>query len=191
MYLGPRFHCILLHGDLCSRYVVVGNQKCTEWLQQDGKHLTVKGALCTPSTYLRGPNCGLIRSTDSCFWDTRLSKNGNVHNDLRMTLNTVTSTLYTVSTYPRGPYFSIFWSASLYNQPFSRYKVVEISEYLKCTELPWNDFEYLTDKSILYIVRRPKFCPFRSTTKGFWDTRLSEIGKIGNAPNDLRLTLNT
>ena len=46
--------------------------------------------------------------------------------------------------------------------------------------------------SILYTLNThpcgPNFTPFRSTTSHFQDTRLS---KIGNAPNDPRMTLST
>ena len=68
----------------------------------------------------------------------------------------------------------------LYDQPFSRYKVVENR---KCTEWPQNDLNHLTVERTLYTMNTtpqgPNFTPFRSTTRRFREARLSQIG---NAP---------
>ena len=45
-------------------------RKCTERLQIELKHLTVKTTLYTLNTYPRGPNVGPFRSTTSSFRDT-------------------------------------------------------------------------------------------------------------------------
>ncbi len=48
-----------------------------------------------------------------------------------------------------------FSSILLYNQPFSRYKVVQNQQTLKCTEWPQNGIEHLTVISILYTILHP------------------------------------
>ncbi len=57
------------------------------------------------------------------------------------------------------------WSISLYDQPFSRYKVVK---NCKCTQWPEIQHEYWTVKSTLYILSiypwGPNFLPVPSTT---------------------------
>ena len=82
-----------------------------------------------------------------------------------------------------------FHSVSFYDQPFSRYKVVENR---KCTKWPQNDLNHLTVKSTLYTLNAnpqgPNFTPFRSTTSRFRDISLPQIT---NAPNDPRMTLTT
>ncbi len=79
-----------------------------------------------------------------------------------------------------------FTFVSLHDQPFSRYRFFENRKY---TEWPQNDLKHLSVKSTLCTLnthpRGPNFTPFRSTTSRFQDTRL----KIGNAPNDPRMTL--
>ncbi len=50
--------------------------KCTEWPQNDFKHLIVKCTLYTLNTNPRGPAFTLFRSTTSRLWGTRLSKIG-------------------------------------------------------------------------------------------------------------------
>ena len=67
---------------------VVENRKCTEWPQTDFEHLTDKGVpVYTEHLPTRGPNVGPFRYTISRFWDTRLSKIGNVPDYLRLSLN--------------------------------------------------------------------------------------------------------
>ena len=60
------------------------------------------------------------------------------------------------------------------------------------TEWPQNDFNYWSVKTTLCTLntrlRGPNFNPFRSTASHFRDTGFS---KIGNAPNDSRMTLIT
>ncbi len=50
------------------------NWKCTEWLQNYLKHLSVKSTLRTLNTHPRGPNFTPLRSTISHFHDTGLSR---------------------------------------------------------------------------------------------------------------------
>ncbi len=62
----------------------------------------------------------------------------------------------------------------------------------KCTEWSQNQLEHLTVKITLHkIPLMPNFCSFRSTTSRLRDTRLSKVGKIRHAPNDVKMTLNT
>ncbi len=67
-----------------------------------------------------------------------------------------------------------------------------VGENRKCTERPQIELEHLTVKSTLYTLntypRAPNVGPFRSTISHFRDTTSV---KIGNAPNDPKLNLNT
>ena len=82
-----------------------------------------------------------------------------------------------------------FWSISLYDQPFPRYKLYKVGKNRKCNDWPQINLQHLTVKSTLYTLktypRGPNFHPFCSTTSRFWDTRLS---KIRNAPSGAKLT---
>ena len=86
-----------------------------------------------------------------------------------LTVKSTCSTLYTPNTYHPSPKFS---SVSLYNQPFSRYKIVENR---KCTEWPQNELETWAVKSTLYALNTypwgPNFTPFHSTVAPFWVNR--------------------
>ena len=169
------------------------NRICTEWPQTELEHLTLKSTLHTLNTYSQGPNFGSFRSTVSRFRDTtctRSAKIGNAPNDpkLNLTLNSQKYAIYTM-TYPLRSKFS---SVLLYDQPFPRYKIVKNR---KCTEWSQTALEYLTVKCTLYALhtysRGPNFGPFCSTICHFWDTTCTRSVKIGNAPNDPKLTLNT
>ncbi len=87
---------------------------------------------------------------------------------------------------PSLKYHSIF----LYDQPFSGYKVVNKQKY---TKWPQNDLEHLTAKKYpIYIKNQPPRFKFLSVSlydQLFSRHRLSKIGKIGNAPIDLRVIL--
>ena len=113
--------------------------------------------------------------------DNRTKKSEWTQNSLKHS----TSQVYTeyASLWPK------FNFVSLYDQPYSRYKIVE---NWKCTQWPQSGIKHLTVESTLYTPNTHpwghKFTPFCSTTRHFWDTRLS---KIGNAPNDTRMTLGT
>ncbi len=68
----------------------------------------------------------LLRSTTSCFGDKRLSEIGNAPNDFRMTLSTYPSRVSCIHDVIKVPLRAKFcWFISLYDQLFSRYKVVE------------------------------------------------------------------
>ena len=71
------------------------------------------------------------------------------------------------------------WLVSPCKQAFPRYKFVENRKNHKWTKWPQTDIKHLPVKST--GPPRPKS----------WHTRLLKIGKIGNEPNDSRLTLNT
>ncbi len=80
-----------------------------------------------------------------------------------------------------------FWSISLYNHCFSRYKVIK---NWKFTELPQTELDHLTVK-VLYIHSintypgGRNFGPFCSMTSRFRDTRLLKIGYALNDPTEL------
>ncbi len=83
----------------------------------------------------------------------------------------------------------ITWSTLfLYDHPFSRTKVVDNRKY---TKWPLNDLEHLVN-STLYTLNTnfggPHFTCF-TLRSAVQDIRLSKVGKIGNAPNYLRLIL--
>ncbi len=64
-----------------------------------------------------------------------------------------------------------------------------VFKVLKCTQWPQmilnsNDKPLCTLSTYLLGAN---FGPFRSTNSRFWDIRLLKIGKLGNAPNALRL----
>ncbi len=107
---------------------------------------------------------GQFCSTTNHFWDASLSKIGNSPNDFRMTFEhwTVkgTRTLHTGSA-PREVHTqrSKFYSTSLYDQPFLRYKTWKIE---KCTEWPQIDLEHLTVKKYPIYIKHPwgpNLCP--------------------------------
>ncbi len=79
---------------------------------------------------------------------------------------TVKRTLYTVGNYCKGSNFGRFRSRNT-----------------------WQSKKYLAYTK--YYPMGTKFGPFRSTTNRFQDIRLSNIRKTRNAPNNLRLTINT
>ncbi len=141
----------------------------------------------TLRTYPRSPNVGLFRSTTSRFQDTTLSKI-EMNPNWSWTLNTLKYSVYRYTKYlPLRPKF---WSVLLYDQRFSRYKV---DGTRKCTEWLQTKLEHLTAKTTLhkkneYLAAEAWILvPFHSTSH-FRDTTLS---KIGNAPNDPKLNLNT
>ncbi len=153
----------------------------------------------TRSTYNRSANVSQFHSTMSCFRDTRLQdcRKSEIH---RMTpnwswkLNSQRYYVYIKYLPPVpnfGPLHSTirpnFSSVLLYDLPFSRYKIAENEKFRKCTESPQTHLEILTVKGTSYT---PSNYP-RGPNLGFaqrpvWDTNLSKIGKIGNAPNDLK-----
>ncbi len=71
----------------------------------------------------------------------------------------------------------------------------EISKSRKCTEWPQTELEHLRVKSTLYTLNTypwgPNFAPFLSTISRFRDTTCMRSAKVGNAPNDSKLNLNT
>ena len=94
----------------------------------------------------RGANFGSFCSSTSRFWDTSFSKIGNaVHRMASKWPWTHNGQKYPTCTKYLPPRPKV-WSVSLYNQPFSRYKIVENR---KCTEGPENYLEHLAVKSTL------------------------------------------
>ena len=93
---------------------------------------------------------GQFCSTTSCFLDTRSSKIGNALNDPKYN----SQKYFYIHYLPQRPKV---WSASAYDQRFSRYKV---AENLKCTEWLKTELEHLTAKTTLYTLKhlalRPK-----------------------------------
>ncbi len=149
------------------------NWKCTEWLWTDLEHLTIKNTLYILSIYPRDPNFRSLCST------TNVSQIGSVPNDLAQSdfqILSVKCTSYihkvtTRETQTWGPLCPT------------------------TTEWPQNVLKHLAVKSTLHTLstypQGQKVCPFRSMASRFPDTKMSKIDKIGNAPNDLRLALNT
>ena len=88
------------------------NRKCTEWPQNELKHLTVKSTLYTLHTYPCDPNFNPFCSISGCQ-DTRSLKIGNAPNDPNWTskLNSQNHPVYTKYL----PQRSTFWSVSLYD----------------------------------------------------------------------------
>ncbi len=97
--------------------------------------------------------------------------------------------LYTLNSYPCGPSLDQFRSRI---SCFSDTTCTRSAKNWKCTEWPQTKLEHLTVKSTLYTLNTypcgPNFRSFRSTTSRFRDTKSS---KIGNAPSDPKLNLNT
>ncbi len=80
----------------------------------------------------------------------------------------------------------------LHGELFSRYMDVESQ---KCIDKPHNCLKHLAVKCTLYTQlstypRGPHFGPFLSRTRRFQHT-YTRLTRIGNAPNDLTMKLNT
>ncbi len=126
------------------------NRKWTDW--------TVKS---TPYTLSNYPEAQMWQfcSTTRHFRDTRLLKIGKIGNvliDLRLTLDTWQSKVYTYQAPPRPKFGSVL----LFDQPFLRYKVVENLKNSKFTQNELRiTLSYLAVKSTLYyyLPLRPKF----------------------------------
>ena len=92
---------------------------------------------------------------------------------------------------------SCFWGWNF--GPFyfmtNSFRDIRSPENRKCTELPQTELEHLIVKSTLYTLNTypwaPNFGPFRSTISRFQDATWTRSAKIGNAPNDPKLNLNT
>ena len=169
--------------------------KCPEWTQTDLEHWIVKS---TPSTKdlpltLKFWSVSLYNHlfffVCVFFLDTRLPKIGNALNNPELNLNPQQSKVLT-EYLPLRPKF---WSVLLYDQTFSRHKVVKNRINGKFTEWPQAYPEHLTALTFplytKYLPLVPNCGLFCSTTNGFQDTRLLKIGNLGNVPNYLRLTL--
>ncbi len=70
-------------------------------------------------------------------------------------------------------------SVLLYDQPFSRYKVVQS---WKCTEWTQNDLEHLTVENTLYLLKRPKFW-----SNSLYDQPFSRYNTNYNSPLTIML----
>ena len=125
--------------------------------------------------------------TTSHFWDVRLQKFGKCtewpQNDLKHL--TVESTLYTLDTYPWGPNFVRFTLQPVVFEIQSCYK---LEMHQITSEWPWTLPKVHCIRTLNTYPRGRNFNPFCCTTSHFRDTRLQ---KMGNARNDLRMTLNT
>ena len=142
-------------------------------------------------TYLWGCNFGPFCSTTIGFRDIRSPENRKCTEWPQTELEhlTVKITPCTLNTYPWGPILVRFALRVFVSEIQYVYKV---GENWKGTEWSQIELEHLTVKSTLYTLctypRSPNFGTLRSTTNRFHDTSSS---KIGNAPNDLKLNLNT
>ena len=153
----------------------------------------VKSTLYTPYTYLRGPNFRPFRSMTSRFLDT-CTRTPEIHGitpNWTWTLNSQKYSTYT-KYLPLRPIFFFFFF--FFGRFALRLAVSDIQGWRnrKWTEWPQTDLEDLTVKSTLYTLNTypwgPNFRQFRSSTSRFGDARSS---KIGNAPNEPKLSLNT
>ncbi len=133
-----------------------------------------------------------LHSTASRFQDTRLLKVGNFRNasiDHKLTLNSWQSKYLEYTMYPWVPKLDSLCSTT------SHFRDTRFTcDFLIFGNQITSKFylENLTAKSTLHILntyhRDPNFGSFRFMANRFPDTRWS---KIGNAPNDLKLTLKT
>ena len=97
------------------------------------------------------------------------------------------STLQTIKTYHWGWNFGPFCSTT------TGFWDIRFPENRKWTEWSQTELEHLTVKITLYLNTYPwgpNFGPFHSTISHFRDT-CTRSAKIGNAPNDPTLNLNT
>ncbi len=108
----PEFDSVLLYGQPFLRYMVPEtrkNRKCTEWPQYDLEHLTFKSTLHTLITLeaQRFVSFALRRAIfkiQGCVNKKNRKCTEWLQNDLEDL--TVKNTMYTVTTYPRGPNFA-------------------------------------------------------------------------------------
>ncbi len=115
-----------------------------------------------------------------CFQDTKLSisEMHQMPSEWPWILNSQKYPVYIKYLPPRFKFLSL----SLYDQLFSRYKVVKNRKIRKCTDWSQTDLEYLTIKK--YPFFRFALRPAVSEMQG-----LLKVENFGNVPNDLRLTL--
>ncbi len=102
----PQFSSVSLSRQLFSRYQIVENQKCTEWLQTDLEHLPVKSTLYTLNTYPWAQIFIHFAVQPATFEIQGCGKIDNALIDLRMTLNT--------EYWPQGPNFHLFQIISIH-----------------------------------------------------------------------------
>ena len=91
---------------------VFQKSKCTEWPQNDLKHLRVKSTLCTLNTNLWGPKFHSVSLYDQSFPRYRIFKNRKCAQWPQNDLNhwSVKCTLCTLNTHPWGSNFTLFCS---------------------------------------------------------------------------------
>ena len=169
-----------------SRYKVTESKKFTKWHQNDLELLTVKTAMCTLNTYLRGPIFCPFFSTTRCFQGTKCTRSwrigtfGNAQNDLtdlkHLTIKNTLYMYYFVRFALRPSVFKIqgCWKS-------------EISEMHRMTLL-WN---LNSQKYLIYTKypQSPNVCPFYSMTSSFRDTRLLKNRNLGNVQHGFWLIL--
>ncbi len=136
--------------------------------QTELEHVTVKGSLYTLNNY---PEAQVLVhfALRSVVFKIPGHRNSEIHQitpNWTWTLNSQNYSIYIEYLLQRPK----FWSISLYNKPFQRYKV----KNRKYTEWPQTEFEHITVKSTLYILNTypwcPNFGPFHSMTSSFQDT---------------------
>ena len=101
------------------------------------------------------------------------------------------SALYTLNTYPWGPHFGPFRSTISHCASYNMFKVDKIGNAPNVPTLNLNTYSQRYSMYIKCLPMRPKFGPFLSTISRFQDTTCSRSAKIGNAPTNPKLNLNT
>ena len=166
------------------------NWKCTVLPQNYLEHLPVKITLNTLSACTRGPYFGPLLSKTSHLRDTRLMKSElyRMTSDWPQMYNVPCSD-YALTN--KGPNFDPVLSTS------SSFQDATLSAIGKTGNVP-NDLRPSLNTwlsrypyTLSTYLREQIVCPFCKTTIHFRDIRLQKIRKKCNAPNNLRLTVDT
>ncbi len=107
----PKCHSVSLYDKPFSRYNVVENRKCTEWPQNDLKHLTVKSTLYILNTHPK-VKISLRFALRPAVFEIQCCRKSEFTEWPQNDLNhlAIKSTLYTMNIHPRGPTFTPFRS---------------------------------------------------------------------------------
>ena len=173
-------------------YKVCENRKCTQWPQTVLEDLTDKSTLYTLNTYPWGPNFALFRSMISRFWDTactRWAKIGNAPNDPKLNLSTWQSNVFYINLILTHDAQILFRFAL--RIAVSEIQHVQGQRKSKRMALNWTWTLNSQKYSICtkYIPWGPSCGQFCSAISRFRDTACKGWAKIGNEPNDPKLTL--
>ncbi len=178
--LRPKFWSISLYNHLFSRYKVAENRKCTEW---PTKYLS----LSTEAQILVRFALKLAVSEIHVqgWWKSEMHR---MSPKWTWTLNSQKWSTKVLVTYPWGLNFPPFCSRICGFQDTRSPKI-------RMHQMTPTELEHLTVKNTLYTLNTypwgTNFGPFCSTISSFWFTTCTGLSKIGNAPNDPKMNLNT